>query len=264
MLILDLLLDKKDNINKMITLKSEPQDKYHIIEQGLQVYQQTLPSLLPFSFIAALFIFLPHFIYAFPALSTSPSEGQSPLVVTIFISWIIALVFLMGLIFRLYCICYQVLNTFARSLKHALSKLIPLLLLIVLYSLIILSGTMLLIIPGIILTVTLMFSFIILITDNQNILQNLTSSHRLVWGHWWHTLLSLSIPLLFNLAISFLFLFIVLSLSSSIPMSVFAIYMSMFVLNVIAQSFLIPLTFSIALVLFHDLKRRYILQQPSW
>lgn len=247
----------------MITLKNEPQDKVQIIKQGWQIYQKTLSRIIPFSFMAALFIFLPHFAYSLSSLKSSVANEQSTFVVSMIISWMLALIFITGLILRLYYLCYEVPNSFFKSLKYALLKLIPVLLLTILYSLIILSGTMLLIIPGMILSITLMFSFIILITDNQNILQTLTSSHRLVSGHWRHTTLCMSIPLLLNLTLSSFAVFLFLNLLS-LQLNIIAIYVFMFIVNLIIQALLVPLTFSIALVLFHDLKHRQTLQRPSW
>lgn len=245
----------------MITLSSELKDKQQIIEQGIAIYRRTLWQILPFSFLAVFFTFLPSFIFILPGIKTA-TTGQ--LLGTHCVCWVIAFTFFAALIFRLYCLSYHIPNTFIRSLKHALFKLIPLLLLVTLYSLIILSGTMLLVIPGIILSVSLMFSFYILITDNQNILQTLTSSHRLVWDHWWDVTLCLAIPFLLNIVVSLLILFIVIGSSMLVKENAFLSYFSLFFLNILIQTFLVPFTFSIMLALFHDLRLRQTLQQPTW
>ncbi len=121
----------------------------------------------------------------------------------------------------------------------------------------VLSGTMLLIIPGIILSVSLMFVFILGIIDAQGILQTLLNSHRLVWGNWWHTALIISIPLMLGTIITLTSFVIAVRFFSEMPYAVF-------LFNAIAQIIFIPLVFSIALVLLNDLRLRRPLLGPQW
>jgi hypothetical protein len=108
-----------------------------------------------------------------------------------------------------------------------------------------------------------MFSFILVITDNQNVLQTLTMSHRLVWGHWWHTAIVISVPLLLNLTISLIAMLCTIILLANQGMGAPDIILTLSLLNLIIQTLFIPFIFSVALVLLHDLRRRAV-QFPRW
>lgn len=251
---------------KMFTLPSKPQDKQQIIENGFALYKQSFWLCLPYSFFAALIIYGPQLVLAmFSPDSLNHLEQSTETLGIMVICWLLGLTLVVALLFRLYCLCYSIPSSFLQSLQQALFKLVPLLMLAILYSMIVLGGTMLFIVPGIILSVSLMFSFILLITDNQNVLQTLTASHRLVWGHWWHTMLIISIPLFLNLAVFLIAFIAVFSLFIHSNMTQQVLYLVLLILAVVIQTLFIPFIFSIALTLLHDLRRRTALTGvPHW
>ena len=248
----------------MFTLKTEPQNSQQILEQGFSLYKRSFGSALPYSFIAALLMIAPYSLSALYSLSNSQTEHHQVALWIMGIAWLGGFTILSGLIFRLYCICYNVPSHFVGSVTHALFKLIPLLLLLALYCIIVLSGTMLLIIPGLIFTISLMFSFILVITDNQNVFQTLTLSHRLVWGQWWHVTSVICVPLLLNITFTLTVLLSAILLFTKINAKTPDIIMTATVLNIVIQTIFIPLIFSVVLVLLHDLRRRAFAQQPRW
>lgn len=229
----------------MFTLKSEPQDKEDVLIQGCKLYSDTFWLSLPFALSTACFIFLSQL-----CIRAEHIAGCA-------LCSLFALMMISSLIFRLYCYCNRIPNNFIHSIRHSLFRLIPLLVLSILYSMLVLSGTMLLIIPGIILSVSLMFVFILGIIDAQGILQTLLNSHRLVWGNWWHTALIISIPLMLGTIITLTSFVIAVRFFSEMPYAVF-------LFNAIAQIIFIPLVFSIALVLLNDLRLRRPLLGPQW
>ncbi|HRE32570.1 MAG TPA: hypothetical protein PLD88_11400, partial [Candidatus Berkiella sp.] len=232
----------------MFTLKSEPQDKLFVVKQGFHFYLHTFWVALPYSLLATSFILVPQlFIDVTTPSAVENFLHQTPLVLTTIISWLIGFILLSALVFRLHCITEQLPLTFLNSVLHALFKLIPLLLLGVVYILMIISGTLFLIIPGIILAVSLMFSFILFITDNQNVLPTLLTSHRLVWGNWWHTLLIISLPLLIDIAVSFSVLLLLFMLFKHYQIGLLELYRSLCFTNIVIQALFTPLIFCIAL-----------------
>ncbi|MBS0288670.1 MAG: hypothetical protein JSS07_01370 [Proteobacteria bacterium] len=245
----------------MLTLKNEPQSAQAILEQSYNLFTQSLRISVPYSLMATLFIFVPQILIAI----CSSKEGLSNhLTIGILsIGWLGGITVLSALLFRLFCHSYQIPSHFIGSLQHALFRLISLLLLGILYCLIILSGTMLLIIPGIIFIISLMFSFILVITENQTVLQTLIMSHRLVWGHWWHVVYVITIPLLTNIALTLTVLLSSILILTTLGANITTIMIVTTLLNMVIQTFFIPLMFTIALVLLHDLRRRSV-QIPRW
>lgn len=248
----------------MITLKSEPQNKGQLLQQGLDLYFHTLWWTLPFSLIGAAFIFLPQLLsQLLPLIDHNNSFYFSQFGLYGF-SLMASFLFIGALSFRIYCVCYHIPSSFLLALKQSLFKFIPLLLLVMLYSLIVLSGTMLMIVPGIILTVSLMFSFLLVLTDNQSVLQTLIASHRLVWGNWWHTCLVISIPILLDFIFSFSLLIGIVTFAATKMLSLISILSLVTITNIIIHSFFIPLICCIALVLLHDLRQRQHILQSQW
>ncbi|MGE3319735.1 MAG: hypothetical protein AB7I18_10630 [Candidatus Berkiella sp.] len=241
----------------MFTLKSEPQDKLSILEQGFRLYRQTFWLALPYSLLGAFFIFS-------PVLLIPLKPAFSPLITSMLFFGLLGFVLLSALLFRLHCFIDDLPLTFLGSLAHAMTKLIPLLLLGVLYALMVISGTLFLIIPGIILAVSLMFSFILFLTGNQNVLQTLINSHRLVWGHWWHTLFVTSFPLLLDLAVSIAIFLGLLAAFIHHYFSFAVLYLAVCLLNILIQALFLPLVFCIALVLLNDLRIRQGGPLPRW
>lgn len=249
----------------MFTLKSEPQDKLSIIKQGFHFYKHIFWRALPYSLLAAISIFIPQlFIDIQPPFTMANLVHNIPFIMSAGVCWLVGFVLISALIFRLYCISYQIPLTFWSSITHVLFKLIPLLLLGSLYVLMVISGTLFLIIPGIILAVSLQFSFILFITDNQNVLQTLLTSHRLVWGHWWHTLFVMSFPLLLDLAVSLGVLLALITLFTQYHTELLTLYQIVCVTNIFVQAVFIPLIFCIALTLLNDLRCRQAAPLPRW
>lgn len=242
----------------MFKFRNEPIDKQTILEDSFELYKQTFSLSLPYSAAIACMTALPLLFVFFMPL---PRFG-----IMLFSSLceIIAFILLSALVFRLYCFCSGVPCHFITAIKHALIKLPTLLLLAVVYAIIVLSGTMLLIVPGIILAFSLMFSFILVLTDNQTMLQTLITSHRLVWGNWWHSFLTICMPLLLNIILSLTCFITVAEVAINAQLSLPTTILILTPINAIIQMIMIPLILSVLLVLLHDLRQRKALQVPPW
>jgi|GEM_PF-6150665 len=249
----------------MFTLKSEPQDKLTLIEQGFHLYKHIFGLALPYSLLAAIFIFTPQlFIDITPPFHLTQMGQNVPLMAGAVIGWLLGFIFLSALTFRIYYVTLELPLRFVDAIAHVLLKLIPLLLLGILYALVVLSGTLFLVVPGIILSISLMFSFILFLTDNQNVLQTLLTSHRLVWGNWWHALLVISFPLLLDMTVSFAVLLSLITAFNHYHFSLTTLYFAVCGCNIVIQAFFIPLIFSIAFTLLNDLRNRQGSPLPRW
>lgn len=242
----------------MLELKNKPTDKHEILMSSLVLFSQSLHIALPYSIIiACLSSFSPLIIF-------TPLWPTLWGIFVMSLGILLAFIFSCALLFRLYCFTSHVPSNFFQSLKQVFTKLPNLLLLIMVYCLIVLSSVMLLIIPGVIFAFSLMFCFTLMLIDNQNILQTLIASHRLVWGHWWHCFLTMSIPLLLNIVALLACFISVTKMISHLNLSLKEAVVGLASLNVMLQSFFIPLTICVLLVLLHDLRQRKKLHVPPW
>ena len=87
-------------------------------------------------------------------------------------------------------------------------RLLPVILASLLYGLAVLGGSLLVIIPGIIVWLSLAFYALCITLEGDGIIESLRHSHRLVWGNWWRTAMIGSVVLV---------VYYVLSLAIEIP-----------------------------------------------
>lgn len=78
-------------------------------------------------------------------------------------------------------------TTGGSALAIALRRMPLLIALIFLNLLAVVVGIILLIVPGMILMVSLVLAMAIFMLEDKGPIESMTSSHRLVWGHWWRT-----------------------------------------------------------------------------
>jgi len=74
---------------------------------------------------------------------------------------------------------------FGASLRVALSKVLPLSIGFIGFTLAVAVGTVLLVVPGIILLGSLFLFLPAIVLDGKGAIESLNYSHKLVWGNWW-------------------------------------------------------------------------------
>ena len=80
------------------------------------------------------------------------------------------------------------------ALLVGIKKALPVFIAAILYTLAISVGFILLVIPGLILMITLLFFQVLIVVDDEGIIASLKQSHRLVWGNYWRTTAVILIP----------------------------------------------------------------------
>jgi ABC-type multidrug transport system permease subunit len=80
------------------------------------------------------------------------------------------------------------------ALIVGIRKTLPVFIAAILYTLAISIGFMLLVIPGLILMITLLFFQVLIVVENEGIIASLKQSHRLVWGNYWRTTAVILVP----------------------------------------------------------------------
>jgi hypothetical protein len=80
------------------------------------------------------------------------------------------------------------------ALIVGIRKAFPVFIAAILYSLAISVGFVLLVIPGLILMITLLFFQVLIVVDDEGIITSLKTSHNLVWGNYWRTSAVILVP----------------------------------------------------------------------
>lgn len=130
----------------------------------------------------------------------------------------------------------------------------PFIILSILKFLIVLGGTILLIIPGIIFSVWYNFALYPVILDGMKSMAALQNSHALVSGRWWSVAFRLFIIGLLLLLISVALVLLILFISNYLPGPKFLQMMITSLLTVLFNIVIVPWSISAYLVLYHSIK----------
>jgi len=243
----------------MFTLNKNTSSSSEVIESGFALYKSTWLKCFILSFFMTgcflLPLYWPHLLLLKD--NQAPSlHGNMIYILSLSISWLLSFILSASLIFKLHCEAHNLSCSTIQSIQHSISRFIPTLLTGILYIISVLSGTALLIVPGFILSITLMFCFFFVINENKGILIALLTSHRLVWGHWWHSFTIMSVPLFLMLSLNMIIFILMVAVFSQFNFHLPNFYMVIFSVHVILQSFIAPFIFCVALTLLHDLRTR--------
>ncbi|MEM1114352.1 MAG: hypothetical protein AAGI11_20740 [Pseudomonadota bacterium] len=111
-------------------------------------------------------------------------------------------------------------------------------------------GYILLVIPGIILTVSLGFAFYLVIIDKEGPISALKTSHRLVWGNWWRTTALITVIVFVSFVFVFIFGF-VLGLAQVVLPPLIGVF-----LFALVGTLVYPVSYAMSLSVLNDLKLR--------
>jgi hypothetical protein len=130
----------------------------------------------------------------------------------------------------------------------------PFILVSILKFLIILGGTVLLIIPGIIFSVWYKFALYPVILDGMKSMPSLQKSHILVTGRWWSVAFRLFIIGLLLLLMSVALVLLVLFISNYLPGPKFLQMMIISLLTVLFNTVIVPWSVAAYLILYHNIR----------
>lgn len=143
-------------------------------------------------------------------------------------------------------------------LRVALARLPSFVVMNALFVVALIAGTLLLIVPGLILTVSLAISSPVLLFDSKSSLESLKESHRLVWGHWWHTGTVLGVGGMVAIGVFLVCLIAVAILAAFVAhgdMLTVALAATLIVLAITGM-LAVPFLFALVLNVYWDLKLR--------
>jgi hypothetical protein len=174
---------------------------------------------------------------------------------------LLAGVFIQGILLaRLDNLVQRTRTDFYNEWQRALQALLPLILGSIVLICALIVGYVLLIVPGVILTVTLAFFQYCVVLDHQGPIEGLNRSHTLVWGNWWRTFWVLILMLIVVVLIAVVLLVpFALMLGVHPGVDTGRSLLVQGVLEMIAQAVFSPFIIAIMYVQYNDLKMRHAL-----
>lgn len=147
------------------------------------------------------------------------------------------------------------------ALIVGIKKVLPVFIAALLYTLAVSLGFLLLVIPGLILMVTLLFFQVLIVVDDEGIIASLKKSHSLVWGNYWRTTAVILVPFFIMYALLMVVAFVAGFLGAINPpeMAQGQMQMSFGVLDIlmaVVSALTFPLLNAIFIAHVNDLKLR--------
>lgn len=175
----------------MFTRATEPQTIGEVLDSGFKLFAASLKYVFIPAFLGSLASSLGNIYLVFEGTGSAAAPDLQRLGPLFWIMMIVGLVVSIaiyaGIIHRVDAVGSGYQSSFGKDLAVGFRAAPKLILAGVLFALAIAVGLLLLIIPAVILSVSLMFYAYALVLDGKGPLDCLNYSHRLVWGDWWRT-----------------------------------------------------------------------------
>lgn len=175
----------------MNAVTSSPVSIGQVLDAGFKLYRRSFTALVPLTLIGALISIAPTLAFGVRTTLTGLSAGYF---VGVLISAVVGTAVLGAAIARLDDIASgrNALNL-GSSFGRGFSKVLPLLGAAIIYGFVVAVGTLLLVVPGVWLSVALAFAFYAVMLDDAGVTESFDVSRKLVAGNWWRVLVILSV-----------------------------------------------------------------------
>ncbi len=182
---------------------TQPQGIGGVLDTTFQLYKSSLGAIWPVCLLLSA-VGAPPSIYLMMNGGSAASDTDAALQMlsamadpVYWLIYLVSIAAMMWAIGALYLKQYAVgtdeeLST-GSALQASVGRIVPLLLMVILFSIALIIGFVLLIVPGIILLVSLMLATGLIMFESKGPVDSLIGSHKLVWGNWWRTFVILSI-----------------------------------------------------------------------
>lgn len=245
----------------MFNYATQPQSIGKVLDNGIRLCLTSFPAIVLFAFLAALITGLPNFFAPPPPQPGETIDAARVIthsLIPSLLAMLVGFVFMNAMMVRINATAQSREISLGASLGIGARKLLPVFLGMLLYMIAVMLGTVLLVIPGIILMLSLAFYQVLIVLDDNHTFEALRSSHRLVWGNWWRTATVFLVPTVLYMVI---YLILGLVLGLFIPFaegdaSQATLELAIAVMMIAVSTFSMPLFYSIALTQLNDLKLR--------
>lgn len=245
-----------------------PQDLGRTLDNGFAIYRASIKPLLPLSLLTAVVVNMPSIVnYGLVGFGSAPTgplraatSGLSLIGFLIYMAGYVGLVISQDAVAR-----GTAVPTVGEAFGLGFGRLGRVVLMILAFMLLLAVGFALLVVPGVILSVSLGFGIYLIALDGLGPLEALQRSHKLVWGHWWRTTVVITVAVLLYLLPYSLFFGLGAFLASfgqgisggESPEEVVASFTLLIVVfDIVLGALLIPLMNGFMLAQLNDLKLR--------
>lgn len=232
-----------------------PQSIGGVLDEGFKLYRASLSGVVVFTFFAMAAGQLPNLVIDPAAVLP---QFTTALAVALLVSLAASMLFYAAAVGRMDAVAEGRELSAGAALRLGVVKMLPLLVFMLLYAIIVTVGLLLLVVPGILFSVSLMFGSYVMVVEGKGPLAALGDSHRLVWGHWWRTLVILSVAAVIVMALYMLAIFVLgfLAALGTVDAGSSLLRLGELVLLPVLGAVVVPLFYALTLAIYYDLRLR--------
>lgn len=245
----------------MYRLATGPRGIGQVLDAVLQLFRASFRALLPFSIVGSLISLVPiGYLFLTGALQI-PDAAAPPAFglgywISVLVTMPLTMIVLGAGIARGESVAQGQPIGAGEATRRAAARLATLVLAVICFMLVVAIGTVLLIVPGVILMVSLYMFLPAIMLDGKGIVESLKYSHGLVWGNWWRTAATATIALI----IVYL-LFFVVGIAAGLIFAVTgvdpaAIFLVQAITMLLGGLLITPFFVALYLEIYRDLKMR--------
>jgi len=247
----------------MYSLPQQPSSIGKILDQSFRLFAEGFPKVIGFSLILALIgvvftLQVGHLSVQSVPAAQPPDEDVGALVArfaAVIVAYIVvSFVFYGAILVRLDNLVRQHPDTFTGALGVAGKRLPALLLATLLYPVAVVLGSVLLLVPGVILMMSLSLYPVIVIVEERGGYAALKASHQLIWGLWWRTVSIYMVPGI--LMMIFYTVVIGIGVWTTDATAQPGSFGFLDILSNVVSGLVMPYFYALAYVVYHDLRLR--------
>lgn len=255
----------------MATQPTQPQGIGGVLDTAFQLYKSSLGSVWVISLLTALMSLVPTLYWLLfglkgfdvSVLATNPfamyTDNPSLIAVSL-LSVVLSMWGMSALLIKQRAVGSDEQMSTGEAFQAALSRAPLLIVTLILYLVAFIVGTILLVVPGVILGLSLIMSMALVVFDRKGPIDALVGSHKLVWGNWWRTCAVFTVAFILMMVIFMavgIVATVVTPFAGMASGDFFVVTMAVqSVLSATANVFMTPFTSAVLIALYWDLKLR--------
>ena len=227
-----------------------------VLDDGFRLLKNSFGKLFLLALISAFIGQIPSYF-----MGEAPADQLATLPTVAFqwlgLSMLVSIIFYGAMIARIQAVANGDNLSMGDALAVGAVRFFPMLGCFILYSLAVAGGAIALVIPGIILSLSLVFAPYLVITDRLGPIAAIKQSHKLVWGNWWRTAAILTVLIFIILAAYFLIgLLAALQAAFGTGVADGSLSFSTYMIMALVTAIITPLVYAFSMSILNDLKLR--------
>ncbi len=232
-----------------------------ILDSGFRLFRASFTRVVPLSVATGILSAVLAPLNPAVQVDADPAETATIGVVFLVASVVVtvfSIAFGVAIIARIHAVAVSEDLSLGDSIKVGFRRLIPFFATSVLYGFAVLLGGILLLVPGIILSVSLSVAFYPVVVKPMGPIASLRYSHSLVWGNWWRTLALVSMIMVMAVVIYALIALIggLIGGIFGIPDTNTIILLFNGLVSPMITAVITPLVYALGYAIYHDLTLR--------